>query len=61
MSLSSMGGNDTSTINGQPTVIVKDTKVTPSTELVGAVTRAKDSKFEILDPFEKSNLNVTFL
>ena len=25
--------------------IVKDTKVTPSTELVGAVTRAKDSMY----------------
>jgi hypothetical protein len=55
MSLSSMGGNDTSTINGQPTVLVKETKVTPSTELVGAVTRAKDSKFEIFYIFEKKN------
>lgn len=46
MSLTSTGGNDVSTTNGQPTVIVKDTKVTPSAELLGAVTRAKDSKFK---------------
>jgi hypothetical protein len=53
MSLTTMGGNDASTINGQPTVVVKDTKVTPSTELVGAVTRAKDSKFTIFYTFEQ--------
>lgn len=47
MSLSSAGANDTSsTTNGQPTIVVKDTKVTPSTELFGAVTRAKDSKLQ---------------
>ena len=46
MSLTSAGGNDASTTNGQPTVIVKDTKVTPSAELFGAVTRAKDSKLK---------------
>lgn len=40
----STSGNDT-TANGQPTVLVKDTKITPSSELVGAVTRAKDSKY----------------
>ncbi len=45
ISLSSAGGNDASIANGQPTVLVKDTKVTPSTELVGTVTRAKDSKY----------------
>ena len=45
MSLSSMTGNDTSAINVQPTIAVKDTKVTPSSELTGAVTRAKDSEF----------------
>lgn len=39
-----MGANESSTGNGQPTVLVKDTKVTPASELVGAVTRAKDSK-----------------
>ena len=48
ISLSSMGGNDASTSNGQPTILVKDAKVTPSTELHGAVTRAKDSKFDVL-------------
>jgi len=37
-----MNGNDTSSTNGQPTVVVKDTKVIPSSELIGAVTRAKD-------------------
>lgn len=42
-----MGGNDASTTNGQPIILVKDAKVTPSTELHGAVTRAKDSKFGI--------------
>jgi len=52
---SSMGGNDTSTTNGQPTIIVKDTKVTPSSELFGAVTRAKDSEFEIFYELKKSN------
>ncbi len=45
MSLSSVSGNDTSTMNGQPTGLVKDTKVTPSSELHGAVTRAKDSQY----------------
>ncbi len=39
---SAMNGNDTSSTNGQPTVVVKDTKVIPSSELIGAVTRAKD-------------------
>ncbi|CAF3896572.1 unnamed protein product [Rotaria magnacalcarata] len=44
ISLSSTGGNDaTLTTNGQATILVKDAKVTPATELVGAVTRAKDS------------------
>jgi hypothetical protein len=44
MSLSSMGNTDASVGNVQPTVLVKDTKLTPSSELLGAVTRAKDSK-----------------
>jgi hypothetical protein len=47
ISLSSTGGNDTSTTNNQQTIIVKDAKVTPSTELLGAVTRAKDSQYSI--------------
>jgi hypothetical protein len=34
--------NDTSLTNGQPTVVVKDTKVIPSSEFNGVVTRAKD-------------------
>ncbi len=42
INMSTMNGNDASSINGQPTVIVKDTKVIPSAELIGAVTRAKD-------------------
>lgn len=45
MSLSSMAGNDASTTNGQPTIAVKDAKVTPSSELMGAVTRAKEGQF----------------
>lgn len=45
MSLSSVAGNDTSTANVQPTIVVKDTKVTPSSELMGAVTRAKEGEF----------------
>jgi hypothetical protein len=51
ISLSSAGGNDTSTTNGQPTIVVKDAKVTPSTELLGAVTRAKDSKYKLFIEF----------
>lgn len=43
ISMSTMGSNDSSTNNGQNTVLVKDTKITPSSELIGAVTRAKDS------------------
>jgi len=43
MSLSTMGPNETNNNNGQPTILVKDAKVTPSSELMGAVTRAKDS------------------
>ncbi len=42
INMSTMNGNDTSSTNGQPTVVVKDTKVIPSPELIGAVTRAKD-------------------
>lgn len=41
--ISTMNGNDGSLTNGtQQTIIVKDPKVTPSLELIGAVTRAKD-------------------
>ena len=40
-----INGNDTSSTNGQSTVVVKDTKVIPSTELIGAVTRAKDGSY----------------
>ncbi|CAF0725525.1 unnamed protein product [Rotaria sp. Silwood1] len=50
MSLSSATGNDAATVNGQPTILVKDAKVTPSTELVGAVTRAKDSLQQATKP-----------
>ncbi|CAF3636334.1 unnamed protein product [Rotaria sordida] len=50
MSLTSAGGNDATTVNGQPTILVKDAKVTPSTELVGAVTRAKDSLQQATKP-----------
>jgi hypothetical protein len=49
MSLST--GNDAPTVNGQPTILVKDAKVTPSTEFHGAVTRAKDSKFGMFYKF----------
>lgn len=35
-------GNDTSSTNSQSTALVKDTKIIPSSELIGAVTRAKD-------------------
>lgn len=42
ISASTMNGNDISYTNGQSTIIVKDPKVIPSTELIGAVTRAKD-------------------
>lgn len=49
MSLSSMGGNDATTANGQPSVHVKDAKVTPSTEFHGAVTRAKEGESKWLD------------
>lgn len=49
MSLTSASGNDVTMVNGQPTIVVKDAKVTPSNELVGAVTRAKDSKYLIHD------------
>ncbi|CAF3827901.1 unnamed protein product [Adineta steineri] len=50
ISLSSMGGNETSATNGQPAIVVKDTKVTPSSELMGAVTRAKDSLQQATKP-----------
>ena len=45
MGVSNLGSNDSSVNNGQPNIVVKDAKVTPSSELFGAVTRAKDSKF----------------
>jgi hypothetical protein len=35
-------GNDTSSAHSQSSVLGKDTKLIPSPELVGAVTRAKD-------------------
>ena len=60
MSLSSAGANDTSTANGQPTIIVKDTKVTPSNELMGAVTRAKDSKLEKINRFQSMKFDRMF-
>ena len=44
ISLSSTGGHDVTSANGQSTIVVKEAKVTPSSELIGAVTRAKDSK-----------------
>lgn len=37
-----INGNDAPSSNGQPIIVVKETKVTPSSELIGAVTRAKD-------------------
>ncbi len=40
--MSTMNGNDLSSTNGQPTVVVKDTKIIPSSEFNGIVTRAKD-------------------
>jgi hypothetical protein len=40
--VSTMNGNDISSTNGQLAIRVKDTKVVPSTEFVGLVTRAKD-------------------
>ncbi len=54
MSLSSMSGNDAST-NGQPTIQVKDAKVTPSSDFVGAVTRAKEG--ELICFSELTNIN----
>ena len=40
--MSAMNGNDTILTNGQPAVVVKDTKITPSIDLNGVITRAKD-------------------
>ena len=45
ISLSSTGTPDGTTTNNQPSILVKEAKVTPSSELIGAVTRAKDSKY----------------
>lgn len=42
ISSSTMYGNEATYTNGQQTIVVKDAKVTPSSELIGAVTRAKD-------------------
>ncbi|CAF1974790.1 unnamed protein product [Rotaria magnacalcarata] len=42
ITVSTMHGNDGSLTNGQATIIVKEPKVIPSSELIGAVTRAKD-------------------
>ncbi|CAF3773395.1 unnamed protein product [Rotaria socialis] len=44
ITVSTMHGNDGSLTNGQATIIVKDPKVIPSPELIGAVTRAKDGQ-----------------
>lgn len=38
-------GQDSVTSNSQPAVTVKEARVTPSTELIGVVTRAIDSKY----------------
>ncbi|CAF4346893.1 unnamed protein product, partial [Rotaria sp. Silwood2] len=50
ISLSSASANDATIVNGQPTILVKDAKITPSTDLVGAVTRAKDSLQQATKP-----------
>lgn len=42
--VSTMNGNDPPSSNDQPTIVVKETKVIPSSELIGAVTRAKDGQ-----------------
>ena len=44
ISMSSVGSADPSSPNGQPTIVVKDAKVTASSELIGAVTRAKEGE-----------------
>lgn len=45
MNMAVVNGNDSSTTNGQATIIVKEPKIVPPLELTGAVTRAKDGLF----------------
>jgi hypothetical protein len=42
INMSTVNGNDLSLTNGQSAVVIKDTKIIPSSEFNGIVTRAKD-------------------